>query len=103
MAAFKCIGCRREFRDQRALGGHKRHCKAKITAATAELLRRKKATEKQRQSPAEASELFHDGGDDGPSGHQPVEEEMDVDDVDQVIQVGLLKACLDLCMINLST
>ena len=98
MAVFKCIGCRGEFRDQRALNGHKRHCKTKIAAASAELLqlRRKKAAEKQRRSPAEGSELIHHGGDDGPSGHQPVEEEMAVDDVDQV---GLLKTRLDRCKI----
>ena len=90
MAAFKCIGCRGEFKHQRALNAHKRFCKTKISAASAELfqLRAKKAAEKHRRSPAEGSELIHDGGDDGPSGHQPVEEEMAVDDVDQV---GLLK------------
>jgi hypothetical protein len=100
MAAFKCIGCRGEFGDQRGLNAHKRHCKTKIRAAAAELLQlhRKKVAEKQRRSPAEGSELIHDGGDDGPSGYQ--QEEMAVDDVDQV---GLLKTCLDLWKINLST
>jgi hypothetical protein len=75
MANF-CIGCEREFTDQRAFGSHIHHCKSKREKGCRRL--RLKDEKKCHLS----SESIRDDREDGPSGYQPTaEEEMTVDQV----------------------
>jgi hypothetical protein len=100
MAAFKCIGCNRNFDDQRAVNAHKRYCKSKTTAVVTRLLQQRKINlekkaDEMRRRLEDLETAFeggsHDRGEGGLSGiaFQPsVEEEMTT-----VEQVRFLKIC----------
>lgn len=69
MPSFKCPGCKEEFASGRSLGTHKRYCKEKITAVTAQLLEErkvnleKKAQKRQKLEAVEEGLTLGDAGD----------------------------------------
>ena len=94
MAKFPCIGCKKDFRNQRGLQTHKRFCK-KVMEETARLLQLRIDSENASKADktrlrSEGSESIHDDGVDGPSYQPTVEEEMTVD---EVRLLKFLKSC----------